>query len=172
MIGFDLPNNYNQNSEALLRKKWSHATSSSATPLIVKPITPAPSTTPIMAKTLHDYSTPTIANVPIGPTINIGDGNFKLHTVLIMMMKANQFHSLLREDANTHLQHFLELCDTIVIQDVTLESIRLLLFPFSLSEKAKQWFYKDKEAIKMWDKCSMAFLTKFFPMGKTNALRG
>ena len=23
----------------------------------------------------------------------------------------------------------------------------------------------------MWDKCSMVFLVKFFPMGKTNALR-
>ena len=38
--------------------------------------------------------------------------------------------------------------------------------------KAKQWFYKDKEAVNMWAKCSMTFLTKFFPMGKTNALRG
>jgi hypothetical protein len=26
--------------------------------------------------------------------------------------------------------------------------------------------------MKTWDKCSMAFLVKFFPMGKTNALRG
>ena len=24
----------------------------------------------------------------------------------------------------------------------------------------------------MWDKCSTVFLMKFFPMGKTNALRG
>jgi hypothetical protein len=52
------------------------------------------------------------------------------------------------EDANAHLQHFLELCNTIVIKDVAPESIRLCLFPFSLSGKAKQWFYKDKEAIK------------------------
>ena len=73
---------------------------------------------------------------------------------------------------NTHLQHFLELCNTIVIKDATPKSIRLRLFPFSLLGKAKQWSYMDKEAIKMWDKCSMAFLTKFFPMGKTNALRG
>jgi hypothetical protein len=36
----------------------------------------------------------------------------------------------------------------------------------------KQWFYKGKEAVKSWDKCSTAFLAKFFPMGKTNALRG
>ncbi|XP_066374943.1 uncharacterized protein [Miscanthus floridulus] len=125
-----------------------------------------------MAKTLRDYSTPIVANVPIGPAINLGDGNFELHTGLITMVKANQFHGLPSEDANAHLQHFLKLCDMIVIKDVGPDSIRLRLFPFSLSGKVKQWFYKEKEAVKMWDKCSMAFLAKFFPMGKPNALRG
>jgi hypothetical protein len=38
--------------------------------------------------------------------------------------------------------------------------------------KAKQWFYKDKAAIDTWRKCSAAFLAKFFPVAKTNALRG
>ena len=65
-----------------------------------------------------------------------------------------------------------QLCDTIIVKDVAPESIRLCLFPFPLSGKAKQWFYKDKEAVKTRDKCSVAFLAKFFPMGKTNALRG
>ena len=37
--------------------------------------------------------------------------------------------------------------------------------------KAKQWFYKEKEAVNTWDKCSVVFLVKFFPMGNTNALR-
>ena len=66
----------------------------------------------------------------------------------------------------------MELCDTIVIKDVAPTNIRLCLIPFSLVGKAKQWFYKEKEAVNMWDKCSMVFLTKFFPIGKTNALRG
>ena len=59
----------------------------------------------------------------------------------------------------------------IIIKDVAPESIRLRLFPFSLLGKAKQWFYKKKEHVKTWDKCSAAFLAKFFPMGKPNALR-
>jgi len=90
-----------------------------------------------MAKTLHDYSTPTIANMPIGPAVNIRDGNFELHTGLITMVQANQFHGLPRKDANVHLQYFLELCDMIIIKDVITESIRLCLFPFSLLGKAK-----------------------------------
>ena len=74
MTGFDLPNNYTQNPEALLRKKQSHATYSSATPPTVKPVTPATSATPSMAKTLRDYSTPAVANVPVGLAVNISDG--------------------------------------------------------------------------------------------------
>ena len=171
MTGYKLPKNYIENLEALLRKKRSHTTSS-ATPSTVELVTPAPSATPIMAKTLHDYSTPVVANVPIGPAVNIGDGNFELRTGLIMMVQANQFHGMPSKGANAHLQHFLELCDTIIIKDIAPDSIRLRLFPFSLLGRAKLWFYKEKEVVKTWDKCSVAFLAKFFPMGKTNALRG
>jgi hypothetical protein len=46
------------------------------------------------------------------------------------------------------------------------------MFPFSLTGKAKQWFYQNKEAVNTWDKCVVAFLTKLFPMSKTSALRG
>ena len=48
----------------------------------------------------------------------------------------------------------------------------LTFFPFSLLGKAKQWFYANKDGNTTWDNCSTAFLAKFFPMGKTNALRG
>jgi hypothetical protein len=59
MSSYDLPYNYVDNPEALLRKKQSCAASSSATPPTVEPDEPAPSATPSMAKTLRDYSTPT-----------------------------------------------------------------------------------------------------------------
>ena len=125
-----------------------------------------------MAKSLCDYSTPAVANVLVEPTVNTGNGNFKLRTGLLTMVQANQFYGLPSEDANAHLQNFLELCETIIFKDVAPKSVKLRLFPFSLSGKAKQWFYQSKEAVNTWDKCSAAFLAKFFPMSKTNALRG
>ena len=137
MTAYDLPNIYIENTEALLRKKWSCAASSSATPPTVELVNPAPSATPSMAKTLRDFSTPVVANVPIGPAVNIGEGNFELCASLITMVQVNQFHGLPSEDMNVHLQHFLELYDIIIIKDVEPASIRLRLFPFSLSGKAK-----------------------------------
>ena len=137
MSGFNLPDNYTDNPEVLLRKNRSHTASSSATPPASEPVTPAPSATTAMTKTLCDYSTPAVANVPIGPAVNTGARNFKLRTGLITMVQANQFYGLPSEDASAHLQHFLELCDTIVIKDITPASIRLCLFPFSLVGKAK-----------------------------------
>ena len=88
-----------------------------------------------------------------------------------MMVQASPFYGKSHEDANAHLQHFLEICSTFTIKGVTQEAIRLRLFPFSLLGKAKQWFYSNRNDVDTWDKCSNAFLVKFFPMGKTNALR-
>ena len=136
MSGFDLLNNYTDNPEALLRKSRSRTTSSFASLPVVELVTPVPSATTAMAKSLHDYSTPAIANVPVGPAVNTDTRNFELRTGLITMVQANQFCGLPSENANAHLQHFLELCDTIVIKGVTQDIIRLRLFPFSLVGKA------------------------------------
>jgi len=96
-----------------------------------------------MAKSLREYSTPAVANVPVGPAVNIGTGNFELHTSLLTMVQTNQFCGLPSEDANAHLHNFLELCETIIIKDVAPDSVKICLFPFSLSGKAKQWFYQS-----------------------------
>ena len=69
------------------------------------------------------------------------------------------------------MQNFLELCDTVVIRGVAADVVKLRMFPFSLLGKAKHWFYKEND-INTRAKCSKAFLTKFFPLGKTNALCG
>jgi len=85
----DLSNNFINNPEALLRRKRTQTASSSATPPTNKPFTPAPSISTTMARSLHDYSTPAVANMPIGPAVNTGNGNFELRTSLLTMVQAN-----------------------------------------------------------------------------------
>jgi len=88
------------------------------------------------------------------------------------MVQANLFYGKPHEDANTHVQHFLEVCHTFTIKNVSIDAIHLCLLPFSLLGKAKQWFYANKSEVTTWEKWAKAFLKKLFLMGKTSALRG
>ena len=88
-------------------------------------------------KTLRDFFVPSAANVATGPNVDVGDMNFELKSSLINMVQAGQFFGKPNEDANAHLQNFLELCMTVTIRGVTADAISLRLFPFFLLGKAK-----------------------------------
>jgi hypothetical protein len=88
-------------------------------------------------KTLHEFSTPTTANIRTGPTTNVGDNGFELKPALINMVQSNQFYGKSHEDASAHLQHFLQICSTFTIKAVTRDAILLCLFPFFPLGKAK-----------------------------------
>jgi hypothetical protein len=120
---------------------------------------------------INDFSAPSSANVRIGLEMNIEDSSFELKPALINMVQQRPFCGKALEDANAHLQHFLEICSTFTIRGVTHDVVHLHLFLFSLLRKAKQWIYSNKKAVSTWVKCSIAFLTKCFVLGKTNALR-
>jgi len=123
-------------------------------------------------KTLREFSTLTKANIRTGPAVNTGENGFKLKPALITMVQASQFCGKAHEDASAHLHHFLEICSTFTIRGVPKDTILLHLFLFSLLGKAKQWFYTNKDKHNTWDLCSTAFLARFFPTTKTNALCG
>jgi hypothetical protein len=89
-------------------------------------------------RTIHEFSTPSNTNDPTEPTTTVGDRIFELKPALINMVQANPFTGKLNEDANAHLQHFLEVCRTFTIRGVTDDAICLRLFPFSMLGKEKQ----------------------------------
>jgi hypothetical protein len=122
-------------------------------------------------KCINDFLAPSRTNVRTGPEMNIRDGSFELKPALINMVQQSQFCGMASDNANAHLQHFLEICSTFTIRGVTQDMVCLHLFPFSLLGKAKQWFYSSKEVVSTWEKCFNAFLTMFLLLGKTNALR-
>jgi hypothetical protein len=79
-------------------------------------------------KSSRDFSAPSAANVAIEPNVINGDANFELKPALITMVQASPFCGKAHEDANAHLQHFLEICSTFTIKGVSQEAIRLWLF--------------------------------------------
>jgi hypothetical protein len=60
-------------------------------------------------KSLHEYSALTSDNIRTGPTVTVGDTTFELKPALINMVQASQFCGKTHEDANKHLQNFLEI---------------------------------------------------------------
>jgi hypothetical protein len=116
---------------------------------------------------INDFSASFSANGRTGPETNIGDGSFKLKLALINMVQQIPFYGKALEDANAHLQQFLEIYNTFTIRGVTQDAVCRRLFPFSLLGKVKQWFYSNKEAVSTLEKCSNAFLASFFRCAKS-----
>jgi hypothetical protein len=83
-------------------------------------------------KTLCEFSTPSTENIRTRPTLKIDNLEFELKPSLINMVQATPFSGKAREDANAHLQNFLEISSMVVIKDVAQDIILLRLFPFSL----------------------------------------
>ena len=75
-------------------------------------------------KTIRDYSVPSSNNVLTGPEVNVGD-NFELKAGIINMVQASPFCGLASEDANSHLQQFLEICSTFTVKGASPDAIRL-----------------------------------------------
>jgi hypothetical protein len=162
MTGFDLLANYHSDPESLIGKSWSRlsllgSSGSHAQEIVDKFQGSPPPHEPALMVTrrcINDFLAPSRANVQTGPETNIRDDSFELKLALINMVQQSPLYGKALEDANAHLQHFLEICNT-----------------FTLWGKAKQLFYSNKEAVSTWEKCSNAFLAKFLPLRKINALR-
>ena len=146
MTSFSLSENYTDNPERLVRRARPRVVPPLAILPAQEPISEAPLVLEAMAeKTLREFSVPSTDNVATGPNIKVRDMNFELKSSIINMVQASPFYGKPNEDANAHLQNFLELYDTVVIRGVTADVVKLRLFPFSLLGKAKQWFYKEKD---------------------------
>ena len=91
MTGFDLPTNYVNNPEALLKRTRAKLKKVSALESkdnqIRRNLTPEFEA--MADKTLREFSAPTTANIRTRPTVNVGDNGFELKPALINMVQAN-----------------------------------------------------------------------------------
>ncbi|KAK5793306.1 hypothetical protein PVK06_034448 [Gossypium arboreum] len=123
---------------------------------------------------MYDYAKPSLTGAEssiVRPAI--AANNFELKPNRIQMIQHFiQFDGLQDEDPNTHLENFLEFCDTFKINGVSDDAIRLRLFPFLLRNKAKQWLNSlPRGSITTWEQITKKFLLKYFSLAKTAKLR-
>jgi hypothetical protein len=138
MTGFDLPANYHSDPESLIRKFPSRFSSPGSLGLHVRDIVDKFPGSPLPQEPAQMASRKCISDFLVSSSSNVRDGSFELKPALINMVQQSPFCGKASEDANAHLQHFLEICSTFTIRGVTLDAVRLCLFPFSLLGKMKQ----------------------------------
>ena len=65
--------------------------------------------------------------------------NFELKLALITMVQQHQFTGHPSEDPNEHLGRFLRMANTVKLNGVNPDVIKLQLFPFSLRDIVASW---------------------------------
>ena len=66
--------------------------------------------------------------------------NFELKPALITMVQQHQFTGHPFEDPKEHLGRFMRMTNTVKLNGVRLDVIKIQLFPFSLRDVAATWF--------------------------------
>jgi hypothetical protein len=83
-----------------------------------------------------------------------------------------KFHGKSQEDPYQHITEFEALSSTLLIHNFSMDALRLILFQFTLIRNAKHWLSTlPANSIAFWVQMSVAFLKKFFPIGKILRLR-
>ena len=123
-------------------------------------------------QTLRQLSAPNLTQAPLAiqyPEIaeNVA---FELKSGLVHLLPT--FHGLNGENPIKHLAEFDAVCTSMKPRNVTEDQIKLRAFPFSLKDKANDWFYNlGTNSITTWNEMKQAFLEKFFPSSKLNELK-
>nr|GEX85530.1 reverse transcriptase domain-containing protein [Tanacetum cinerariifolium] len=109
---------------------------------------------------------------PIAP-IAIQAMNFGLKNDMIQQVQNScQFHGLPGDDANKHLDKFLHVTQSIKVNGVTDDALRLYLFPHSLTHHATAWFdHLPRNSINTFKQMKKMFLGKYFPPSMVTKLR-
>ena len=94
--------------------------------------------------------------------------NFELKPALITVVQQNQFTGHPSEDHNEHLGGFLRMANTVKLNGVNPDVIKLQLFPFSLRCIAANWFESlPNGLVKNGEEFVEAYLSRFFPRALT-----
>ena len=81
---------------------------------------------------------------PSKPKISSG---YELCPGLIATVRAQPFSRHYNENPCHHMHEFEEMCSCLSISGMTQEILKWKLFPFSLIEKAKQWYTDAVESM-------------------------
>ncbi|GJQ95613.1 reverse transcriptase domain-containing protein [Tanacetum coccineum] len=97
---------------------------------------------------------------------------FKLKTELLDFVSNNSFFGLENDNPHSHIRRFYQITQTLRLNQVPDDVVKLILFPFSLKGATETWLENEPpNSITSWDDLVSKFLNRFFPHSKTRELR-
>ncbi|KAJ9542442.1 hypothetical protein OSB04_028948 [Centaurea solstitialis] len=102
--------------------------------------------------------------------IKMTDGKMvEINKGLIKMINTISFDGEPSGNPYQHLEAFEDICDLVNTKE---DEVRLRVFPFTLTNKAKDWFKKlPPGSIITWDDLKYVFLSRYFPISRANKIR-
>nr|GEX71572.1 reverse transcriptase domain-containing protein [Tanacetum cinerariifolium] len=98
--------------------------------------------------------------------------NFEIKMNLLQLVQANKFHGRENDNPYTHISNFKRMIATLKYRDVSNDAIKLMLFLYSLEDRARIWYEKEPpNSILTWDDLVNKFVNQFFPSSKTTHLK-
>ncbi|GJX50287.1 reverse transcriptase domain-containing protein [Tanacetum coccineum] len=115
------------------------------------------------------------------PTDGVGDAivvlpilanQFELKIGLLNLVTAIAFHGFENDDPHSHIRRFTKITQTFILNNISVDVVKLLLFPFSLEGAARTWLEKEPpNSITTWNDLVSKFVNRFFPPSKTTNLQ-
>lgn len=97
---------------------------------------------------------------------------YEFLSYLIAMVQGLFFSGLDSESPYYHMQEFKQVSVCITIVDMSHDTLKWTLFPFSLTREAKQWYTCIVEGMNgSWDRLVDKFCLSFFPQFRVISLR-
>ncbi|GJZ29404.1 reverse transcriptase domain-containing protein [Tanacetum coccineum] len=115
------------------------------------------------------------------PTDGVGDAivvplvlasQFELKIGLVNLVTAILFHGFENDDPHSHIRRFTKITQTIKLNQVPHDVIKLIMFPFSFEGAARTLLEKEpRNSITTWNDLVSKFVNQFFPPSRTTNLR-
>nr|GEY93951.1 reverse transcriptase domain-containing protein [Tanacetum cinerariifolium] len=98
--------------------------------------------------------------------------NFELKVRLLSLVTSSKFHDFERVDPHSHIRWFNKITSTLKYKNVPHDTIKLMLFLFSLEGAAETWLEKESpRSIHTWEDLVSKFVNYFFPPSMTTNLK-
>ncbi|XP_035838066.1 uncharacterized protein LOC118485744 [Helianthus annuus] len=83
-----------------------------------------------------------------------------------------EFYGKRTEEPYLHIASFDSICQTIGVPGFTKDEVKLMLFQFTLKDKARQWFTTlPPGSIYTWQEMQLLFLEEYYTMNRTSEAR-